>query len=625
MKQWPSVALSIFAALLMGFNVSGGEPDGQVAFLAVFDRAMCAGLICFIVCNLVFRIPRSLRHLSSLPRFKWFLGLGVLLVLIVRMVEPPILLHPDQGGALNMFWALDITRISMERVAYGQGGILTQGLIAHLLGGDLRAFVTGNILLSVAAIGLIAMLVGRWTGSSFAAPLAVLVLAAFNPILVRTAASEDVHTVGAFYGILAIWSMERFLTERRLEDLYLAVPACILSMCSRQFLILMPLLIVLLFIERRGWRAAAPKRVIPAGVVLLLCAGIYLMTITALTSAAPYYKQFGGFDSVWSAFVFYLRWQLPYLISEPYPLADQSVFPLPLLLLLLFGLTSFIRKGPTPRTLVLAWLMLALLAIGPAFWGIEHRYLFRSLFMYANCLVVGLGWGKLFAWIKARWSGWLPQTAFVACSVILPVAMSVPDILRRAEQNAFTREFLFVEESLKKLPPQFTLVYASREDLKATNLTPGFIEEFIKRSRENVVFLSLSEWRKRSRAERFKEPVLWYKGGICNVVSVFELRPEWRNPMHYKYSDNLGSLLEILNAKAPTTEWILEKRRGCNLTEASTEPFRGLAATITPPAVQEEGYFYVRTTFKVGFYRLRVREALTGKSPEKSAGTARNK
>jgi len=579
------------------------HPPGEAReWLILAERLLCIGLLAWLLAAGLGWLAGAPRRPAPAWRQAALFGGLLALALGVRLAVEPVLLHVEFVGLKYAELSLDPAALFGQDGSYGQAGFLTQGLLARALGGSLGALFLANTLVAVAALGLAAALVRRWTGSQRLAPAVAILLAGLSPILVRTAASEDVHVIGAFYALLSLWLLERHLQSGRARDLGLAVAACLLAACSRQFLLPMPILFLLLLLERRGLRAAARA---PAALALgLLALGALLrwaVLLPGLLSAAGG-AQFGAggqWSGMWRTFLALAGLAL----EEPHPLLDQALFPLPLALLLVLGLVEVARRGRAPRALLLAWLFLLLLSLGTPFGGIQVRYLFRSLLVQLSLLLAALGWHAAHAWLRARWPGRAAPAALAALGLALPLGLCLPTLVRDRGQDPFTREVLLLEASVADLPDELVLYRQAEADGADRNLYHGLPRFLFDRQGKRVALRPLGAWRAGGGDPGGPPEYVWVGAG-CFAASVFETDPRWERPDELVARADPAEIARFFRPAHPGDAFILQRRRACHERPELRLGPGDLRLTIEPAAFTPGNLFYVSRPFEIGLRRL---------------------
>ena len=579
-----------------------GVPGGPVQWLIAVEAVLCAGILPALGVALLRGAPTALRGLRRHP----IPGLPILGIaaaaFALRALLPPIFLHVEFVGL--KYWSLAMTPelLYHQDPSFGRGGLLTQGILATLLGGNLRAFFVGNALLSAATVALGGFLVARWSPERVLAPIATACLLALHPILVRVGASEDVHVAGGFWALLSLLLLERSREVPRARALLGAVGAMILATCSRQFLLPMPLLFGLLWVERipgpRIQGRPGARVAVGALVLTVLLKWSFLLPPILAAGSGIQHGSGAGVGAILGSAGALIGASLP----EPHPLVDQWLTPLPVLLLLLWGLLRARRSG-LPRTLVLAWAWLAVLSLPLGYWGISVRYLFRSLLVLVSLVIAGTGLGDLLVRLRAR----EPRApAAVAVALVLLVAvLAIPRIAREAPMDPFTRQVFWWEATLPTLPEDAVILTADGEDLDTPNLYLKIPDRLLNpRGNEGRRTRPLSQWR--SMDDLREDPAVYlFHGVACHGVSVFELNPAWRRPDLLIRNEDAVGLRSAALAPHPGADRIRALRGACG--PPDLPPLRSEDPGLHIPlvALDNGNFFYEDTGFRIGLRRLR--------------------
>lgn len=170
------------------------------------------------------------------------------------MFVEPTLIHADLAAPFLVDCVLQFPQPCANPnrgASYGQYGFWLVGGMSQLLGGDLGAVFRAMQIIAALNIALVATLAYRLSGSPYGALLAVAATGT-NPIFMRVAASEDMHNVGLFLGLLAFVAMDAFAVTRRTLALVAAVLALGLMIHTRQTFHVLAPCVFLLGLARGG-------------------------------------------------------------------------------------------------------------------------------------------------------------------------------------------------------------------------------------------------------------------------------------------------------------------------------------------------------------------------------------
>ncbi|MFH1530478.1 MAG: hypothetical protein ABIK09_07075 [Pseudomonadota bacterium] len=579
-----------------------GAPSDPAQWLIAAEAILCAALLAGIVIHLLLLAPRGLQALRERP----VPGLPILALAVaafaLRALLPPIFLHVEFVGLKYWSLAVDPSLLYDQDPSFGRGGLLTQGVLSSILGGGLRAFFFGDALLSAATVGLGGLLVARWSTERSLAPVVAAGLLAVHPLLVRVGASEDVHVAAGFWAFLSLALLERHRSGRRDGDLLAAVGAAILATCSRQFLLPMPLLFGLLWLERVPGPRLGRRPLAWAGLALLVATAalkwaVLLPEILAAGTGIQHGSGAGLSPILRSAGILAMS-----SLTEPHPLLDQWLTPAPVLLLMLWGLLRAGRGG-LPRTMLLAWAWLFLLSLPLGYWGISVRYLFRSLLILVSLLAAGTGLGDLLPRLHAV-RPWIPA-AVAALLLVLVTALAAPRIEREAPMDPFTRQAFWLEAVLPTLPEGAIILTASSGDLGTPNLYLKIPDRLLNpRGDEGRSPRPLALWPALDGVDD-ATPVVLFHGVACHSVSVFELEEDWSEPDRLIRDADEDGLRRITHAAHPGDPWIRAHREACrpqNLPAPRPED-PGLA--IPGSGLRYGNLHYEVAPFRIGLRRLR--------------------
>ncbi len=208
---------------------------------------------------------RTLRHPAVV-------GAGVLflLSLIVRAIfVEPTLVHADVAAPelIDCFLQFPL-RCTNRGASYGQYGFWLVGAMSQMLGRDLDAVFASMQIIGALDVALLAMLAYRLSGSPYGALFAVAI-AGTNPIFMRVAASEDIHNLGLFLGLVGFIAMDVYAVTRRILALAGVVLALGLMVHTRQTFHIFAPCVFLLGLVRGGWGMLKNPWYWGAGLVVL--------------------------------------------------------------------------------------------------------------------------------------------------------------------------------------------------------------------------------------------------------------------------------------------------------------------------------------------------------------------
>jgi hypothetical protein len=601
-RRWAVVAAvaAVFGVLWQLLRLPT-VPAGPSQTLIALEALLCAGLIPALIVHLLRSAPGFLGALRRrpIPAVPILCIAGAAFAL--RALLPPIFLHVEFVGLKYWSMALDPRLLYEQDPSFGRGGLMTQGILASVLGGSVRAFFAGNAFLSAATVALGGFLVARWSPERRLAPVAAAALLALHPLLVRVGASEDVHVVAGFWAFLSIALLERHRDDGRDADLLAAIAAAVLATCSRQFLLPMPLLFGLLWFER----GPRPRRLgRPAAI-----AGVALLVGTALLKAAfllPGVIGAGsgiqhGAGAALSSIIRMALFLSKSSITEPHPLIDQWMTTAPVLALTLWGLLQS-RRGGFPRSLVLGWLWLLVLSLPVGYWGISVRYLFRSLLVLLSLVAAGTGLGDLLVRLRAR-GPWLPAAA-VSGLLLVAGALAIPRIVAEAPMDPFTRQVFWLEATVPGLPRDSILFTPSEDELGTPNLYLKIPELLL-----NPEGNELRRQRPMAALSDFDDvpdppPMFLFHGVVCHGVSVFELDSAWQAPDRLVSGEDAAGLGKIIHAPHPGDSWIRSRRGPCEIPGLPVPGPGDPGLDIPPVGLDNGNMFYEGRPFRIGLHRL---------------------
>jgi hypothetical protein len=216
---------------------------------------------------------RGLRTLAA--QAGWPLAGLALVALVVRVLAPPAIIHPGFHGYSLLDSILAWPRIAIYKPEYGHATFITLGIACRLLGAvgagldGLRETALTNAVFGTGLLVAAAFVALRAGGR--VAALATISAGALLPAFVRTAASEDAHTVSCFYGMVALVAADAARRDGfTFTRVMVATAGGLLAFYGRQSLFFWPLLLVLVACAGR-FRELASRRATWAvlGLVLL--------------------------------------------------------------------------------------------------------------------------------------------------------------------------------------------------------------------------------------------------------------------------------------------------------------------------------------------------------------------
>jgi hypothetical protein len=198
------------------------------------ERWVFAAATVALVLALARGMPVPGRRTMTHPAVVGAAALFLVSLMARALFVEPTLIHADVAAPLLVDCVLDFPLPCTNRGAsYGQYGFWLTGGLAYLLGGDLSAVFASMQVIAAANVLLLAVLAYRYSGSPYGALLAVAAIGT-NPIFMRVAASEDMHNLGLFLGLLAFVAIDVFAETRRTLALVAAAIALCLMIHTRQ-------------------------------------------------------------------------------------------------------------------------------------------------------------------------------------------------------------------------------------------------------------------------------------------------------------------------------------------------------------------------------------------------------
>ena len=516
---WPDAALLL---------ASGGAWTGFVASTArlpVDDPGPGAATQWWLVAVLVLAlVGLGLRSLAALRGAGLARSTQVLLGLTVaalglRLVYPYQILHVELFGSSLLDACFSFPRPATFRDAYGQTSFFLLGALGRWHPA-LATVPRINAVFSAATVLLSGLLVRRWTGSAVAAAAAALLLAV-HPVFLRVGTSEDAHTLGVLMLAGALLAFDRAADDARGPALAVGTAAVLLMLWTRQAfapLLFVPFLVVA---ERAGLRTLFQPRFLAAG------------TTTGAVALAHVLKNTQYEHNRWVHHVFDVIGDFPArLLSEPYPLLDWKLSPLPVPLLLGLGLVALgrgsrVRFAPALGFAVIAALSLPMSMFGP---GVQLAYRLPAIYLALLLAAVGAG----VAW------GWLRRTPTLLRWGVAGVAVATLGVsatagaLSLAVPDPQTDELAFLERTLPRLAPTTVIVTPASTDLFRDNPThdprPPWRFPFFLLQGTRLRVASLHEYASETPVP--DQPVVFYRNLACSVVTLAEGSPDFRREFH---------------------------------------------------------------------------------------------
>lgn len=409
------------------------------------EQGVLAGATVALLLALARAVPRpdraTMRHPAVIGASMLFL-----ISLVVRaLAVQPTIIHADVVGPELVDCILQFPEVCTTRgKSYGQYGFLFVGALTRAWGNDLAAVFRAMGSIGAASVVLLALLARRLSGSPYGALFAVAVTGT-NPVFLRIAASEDMHTMGLFLGLIALIAMDAFAVSRRTAPLIAATLALCLLVHTRQSFYLFAPCAFLLAVARADNGLLASPRFWGAGLSVV---AVLAMHTAANLSSTAFTRPMVEILSQ--------PLLLPTILRH-HPLLDATRFgPLPLLTLAALAWAVF--GGRLARGVVLAFLanFIATYPIGMPSPGVELAQRLPALAFGALPVtmagaavverrvgerlrhVVGVGLAAVLAALPPFFPGWR------MLAVLTPVH----------------REYLAVESAAAGLPMEFTLVKA---------------------------------------------------------------------------------------------------------------------------------------------------------------------
>lgn len=393
----------------------------------------------------------ALGSLAHVPERSWFRRPEVVVsaaLLVVGgairwLVVQPTFIHADMLGSGFVDAYLAFPSPSTFRVTYGQFGFFAVGAITRLFGRD-----TGSVFHAMQAVGLVnvallGVLAARLARSSWAGVFAVS-LAITSPVLMRVAASEDMHNFALVPGLLALVCMDHHATTKKPASLVAAVLALGLMAHSRQTFYLFAPSAFLLALARGG--AVFLRR--PS----FWLAGIAVLAVLVPRAMATASVEGDALPKI--LMVLTSRYIAP-LVFANHPLFDVArfgIFPLVTIAALAWSTVA----GAVPRALFVAFVLsfVATYTCGFPSPGVEFAQrlpAFALGLVLAACFLARMLELRVPEAFRAR-----VALAGAMVLVVAPFAFRGVSVLR--ERTTDYREFEAIEARVERLPRSFTLV-----------------------------------------------------------------------------------------------------------------------------------------------------------------------
>lgn len=402
----------------------------------LFTGATAALVLAIIACK-----PRLEPRIRQHPAV---IGAGIFFVtsLIVRaLCVQPTLVHADVVAPELVDCILQFPEHCVTRGAsYGQYGFLVLGALTRLFGRDLSAVFRAMEIIGAFDVVLLAALAYRLSGSPYGALLAVA-LTGTNPIFMRVAASEDMHNMGLFLGLVGFIAMDVFAVTRRTAALIAAVLAVCLMVHTRQTFYVFAPCVFLLGLARGGRNLLKSPKFWAAGVVV-----IAVLLSRAVAGPSPAYLQ--------DVLVMYTEPALlPDLLGH-HPLLDVVRFgPLPVLTVAATIWACFAGWIGRATALVFAASFVSTYGSGLPSPGVEFAQRFPA-FAFGMLLVAMAGAAVLEKRVgeaRRAVAGLLTAGALIALPPLFPGWSTLSAL------TPIHREYLAVESAAAALPQEFTL------------------------------------------------------------------------------------------------------------------------------------------------------------------------
>lgn len=360
--------------------------------------------------------------------------------LIVRFAMPGAFIHSNLHG-YDIAGCIENFPEPLTRWAYyGHGSFVTLGLIAPLFGGGWGGTLTANTLMSVATLWLLWRLVRN--NVSRPAGIAVLALGAAYPAFVRIAVSEDAHTVGSFYMVLA-WFLAYRLREHRAPPLPLlaaCAAASLLACYSRQPCMIVLPTTILIALPKTEWLSWLRRRAVLVTLVLVTVA----LTPRILLTVSDTGTTFRGLGILFSLATDWSFWT-----RHPYLRLDESFAMLPVVAI---GLVTVWRHGwALGVALTVGWLASLIASLGFSFHpSYFEEYAVRLPTFYLGLFLAGHGAGALYQRLRPHIAS---PTVWAAVTL---AALSAPafGLIRVAnDRDPQAQELSIVTNAAAERPP----------------------------------------------------------------------------------------------------------------------------------------------------------------------------
>ena len=338
----------------------------------------------------------------------------------------------------------------------------TTGLSVNLVIGSLIPIMMALFLLCLVEKPAVALIGG--------------VIISIQPLLIRYSGELSRHVYVVFTALTALWALARYHKHRKNPDLMMAWAAAILCCLSRpeSAMVIAFLLLFSFFFRRTG--KPIDKKLIVSYILLFVVYGFFYFTYFTK------YVQHSYFDFHFGQMTPSAFW------------ADPQYTPMFIIGFFLVGLILGIRKR---RSLAL-WGLLSLLVVViitlpfPS-WGLSigyAQYQDLSIIPFVVFAALGCDWAVRFAVKRARGAVRLSLVILLAVTGTAICYQPYLNILRR---NTFDYEYLFMRDSITKLPLKARIYYVYRGD-EPTDLglkPPEFLTAML--GRDDVKWRKLPE------------------------------------------------------------------------------------------------------------------------------------
>lgn len=439
--------------------------------------------------------PATLRT----PTFAAILALlGIGTAIRIAFVRPS-LIHADMLGPGFVDAYLAFPELVDFRATYGKFGFFAVGALTSLFGRDTAAVFDAMQLVGVADVLLLAGLAYRLAGTMRAA-LFVVAMAMTSPVLMRVAASEDMHNFALLPALLGLILIDHYATSRKLASLFGATVALSLLAHSRQTFYLIPPCAFLLLLARSGTRELKNPWFWLSGLTVLA------VLIDRVMETAG--RESGALPKILEVIV------NPALLAPVF--ANHPVFDVvrfgALPVLTLASLFWASRAGRVPQALLVAFVInfVATYTCGFSSPGVEFAQ--RMPVVALASLLAAMFAAHL---VETRVDP-AKQTRVTLLSAAflfaLPVALPGWQSVRSITTDY--REYLEVESMIHDLPPSFTLV-----NLPSPDILQGYSRyaALLRRSGKRVRVVAPSA------LTSAQEPLIFLEGVECWTYTFREL------------------------------------------------------------------------------------------------------